>query len=555
MLKKGKNISYYIFQKYIFALCVLFLANTHIHSQNDNGYWDMYSSFPKYETRAIWMGTIGGIDWPRNKINVNFKSNNWKAQQDRHIAKQKQELIDILDKLQRANINTIILQTRIRGSVIYPSKIEPWDDCLTGYCNRDPGYDPLEFAINECHKRGMELHAWLVTIPIGTSTKQKKLGAKALIKTHPELCKTVGGEVFMIPGKKGTAEYMATLCKEIVSRYDVDGISLDYIRYPEKEYRFSDDELYKQNAGSNHLTKAEWRRNNISNIVKAVHDAVKPIKPWIKLSSSPLGRYNDLSRYPARGWDCFNTVYQDPKLWLANNWQDMLFPMMYFQGNLFYPFVFNWKEISSEHPIAAGLGIYFLDPKEGKNWTLNDVRAQIYTARNSKMGGVCFYRSYYLTNNYKGIYNTVCNEIFPYPALPQPMRWMGYTEIPEIPTNLERKNNCLTWNKVTSAKTHITYNIYASYTTPVDITKGENLIAVRVQDNSFYIQDSNLYYAVTAMDCYGNESEATFEASVVDKTPIINKDITYRTKVNNAIKKHFYTYINAKEKKKKKKKK
>ncbi|MBQ8737534.1 MAG: family 10 glycosylhydrolase, partial [Bacteroidaceae bacterium] len=111
---------------------------------------------PKHEIRAVWLTTISGIDWPRTL-----------AKNESGIKKQKQELTSILDKLKKANINTVLLQTRIRGSVIYPSDIEPWDECLTGKAGRHPGYDPLAFAIEECHKRGMELHAWIVSIPLG----------------------------------------------------------------------------------------------------------------------------------------------------------------------------------------------------------------------------------------------------------------------------------------------------------------------------------------------------------------------------------------------------
>ena len=527
----GKKLGFIVF------LCIHIATIT-----NAQGMWEEYTSFPKYETRAVWVGTIGGIDWPRKKVAVN--SNRREAS----IRNQKEEFISLLNNLQKANINTILLQTRIRGSVIYPSDIEPWDDCLTGHFDEGPGYDPLAFVIEECHKRGMDLHAWLVTIPVGTSAKQKKLGSKALIRSHPELCKTVRGEVFMLPGKTETAEYVASICKEIAEKYDIDGISLDYIRYPEASYSFNDNELYRKytSSVSDPLSLADWRRENISRIVKAVHDAVKPIKPWVKLSSSPLGRYDDLPRYTASGWDCFNAVYQDPKQWLDMGWQDELFPMMYFQGNLFFPFLFNWKEISSGHPVSAGLGIYFLDPKEGRKWTLNEVRAQIHTARKSDVGGVCFYRSQYLTGNYKGIYNAVCNEFFPCPSLPQPMTWMRDSVKPERPTGLKRSGNTLKWDEVGG---DVTYNIYASFTSPVDITRGENLLVAKLPKNmtNCPIQDAALFYAVTSMDRYGNESEPIQELWMPTGFESSDKVVT------NAIRQHFSQPVNLKKSKKNKK--
>lgn len=501
----------------ILAIFISFFANVSAFGQYVLNQWEQFSSSPKYETRAVWIGTIGGIDWPRIKANSL-----------RTLERQKQELTDMLDALRQANINTVLLQTRIRGSVIYPSDIEPWDDGLTGYCGKDPGYDPLAFAIEECHKRGMEIHAWMVTIPVGTSSKQSRLGGKAVSKTHPELCKTVNGEVFMIPGQPGTADYVASLCKELVTRYDIDGISLDYIRYPEKEYNFSDDNLY---TGSG-MSKADWKRANITRIVKAVHDAVKPIKPWVKLSSSPLGRYDNLPRYTASGWDCYNTVYQDPKLWLKEGWQDELFPMMYYQGNFFYPFVFNWKEISSGHPISAGLGIYFLDPKEGKKWTLNDIRAQMHVARNSQMGGICFYRAWYLVKNFKNIYPTVCDEFFAHPSLPQPMTWMKRTDTPPAPEVVIRQDRYMTWSTYDDKDYY--YNVYASFTSPVDITRGENLIAARVKDYYIEMPDTTLFYAVTVMDRFGYESPACQECP-----DIKHGKVQLKEEARSAIQRHY----------------
>lgn len=487
------------------------------------------ASYPKNEIRAVWLATIGGIDWPRTKAN-----------NDSGIECQKKELIDILDRLQRANINTVILQTRIRGSVIYPSAHEPWDECLTGHPGKNPGYDPLQFAIEECHKRGMELHAWMVCIPLGKQQKQKKFGSQSIMKKQPALCKTAGGEVFMIPGQSDTAEHIASMCREITEKYDIDGISLDYIRYPEKVYRFSDDNLYysltkslKQkkrtaaNTGiSNNHTDvgsiANWKRENITRIVRRVNEEVKSIKPWVKLSSSPIGKYNDLSRYSSHGWNCYNAVYQDPQAWLKDNLQDMLFPMMYFTGDNFFPFLFNWAENSYGHPVVPGLGIYFLDPREGR-WQLNDVRAEMYVSRHTDIGGIAFYRSDFLTRNCKGIYDCVCEEFFPYPSLQPRMTWASDTIAPPSPQNLRYEDGVLVWSEGHADSTfpdnysessYIYYNVYGSNTYPVDITRAENILATRITSSSLELSGraaSMRYFAVTASDRFGNESQAAQE--------------------------------------------
>ena len=476
---------------------------------------------PLRETRAVWLTTIGGLDWPRIQ-----------AIDARSRERQKQELIRILDQYQRANINTVIFQTRVRAALLYPSKIEPWELSLTGVAGKDPGYDPLAFCIDECHKRGMELHAWVVCIPIGTKERQAKYGAASLTKKRPELVKTAkGGEMFMIPGKPETADYIASICKEIVENYDVDGISLDYIRYPESIYNFSDENLYPRSSSQ---SKADWKRENITRIVRRVHDVVKPIKPWVKLSSSPIGKYKDTSRYSAGGWNGYNAVWQDPILWLKEDWQDLLFPMMYFTGNNYYPFLFQWAEMANGHPICPGLGIYFLDPREGR-WTLNEVRAEMHTARNSGIGGIAFYRGEFLTNNTKGIYDTTCDEFFPYPALTARMTWMGDTLAPPSPTHIKYVNGALQWGTPQALNGGLLYNIYGSNTYPVDVTKAENLLAARVTDTQWQLNaraQKVRHYAVTAMDRLGNESPALQEEKSTIELPehinvprLINRDL------------------------------
>ena len=464
---------------------------------------------PLRETRAVWLTTIGGLDWPRVH-----------AVDESSRQRQKAELISILDNYQKANINTVIFQTRVRAAVLYPSHIEPWELSLTGVAGKDPGYDPLAFCIDECHKRGMELHAWVVCIPIGTKERQAKYGSASLVKQHPDLVKTAkGGEMFMKPGNPQTAEYIATICKEIVENYDVDGISLDYIRYPESIFNYSDDELYPRSSTQ---SKAEWKRENITRIVKCVHDTVKPIKPWVKLSSSPIGKYRNTSRYSAGGWNGYDAVWQDPVLWLEKHYQDMLFPMMYFTGNNYYPFLYQWLEKSNGHPICPGLGIYFLDPREGR-WMLNEVRAEMHAARDAGIGGIAFYRGEFLTKNCKGIYDATCQEFFPHPALTARMTWMGDTVPPAAPTSLYIKEGTLFWSQPQTSlpmkgkegkSGTLLYNIYGSDTYPVNVTKAENLLAARVQDSFWRLNPKAnrvSHYAVTAIDRLGNESSALQE--------------------------------------------
>ena len=174
---------------------------------------------PKREFRGVWLTTLSGLDWPTAKANGISG-----------IKSQQEELRNILDKLKAANFNAVVMQVRTRASEKYPSAIEPWDACLTGKYGVSPGYDPLAFAIEECHKRGLQFHAWLVAIPGNKSAQSKALGKMSLDKRRPDLCLKTSEGYMLNPGLAGTADYLASLCEEITKNYDIDGISLDYIR-------------------------------------------------------------------------------------------------------------------------------------------------------------------------------------------------------------------------------------------------------------------------------------------------------------------------------------
>uniref|UniRef100_UPI004027D554 glycoside hydrolase family 10 protein n=1 Tax=Prevotella sp. TaxID=59823 RepID=UPI004027D554 len=444
---------------------------------------------PKYEVRAVWLTTIGGIDWPHSY-----------AQSERSAEKQKEELRAILDRLQKANINTVLLQTRIRATTIYPSQYEPWDGCLSGFPGKSPGYDALQFAIDECHKRGIEVHAWVVTIPVG---KWNSYGCRQLRKRFPRLIKRIDQDGYMDPEATQTGCYLAEMCREIVQRYDVDGIHLDYIRYPETwKFRISKDQA----------------RGNITRIVEKIHQAVKKEKPWVKMSCSPIGKFDDLSRYWSHGWNAYTKVAQDAQAWLKDGLMDELFPMMYFRGDQFFPFAIDWKEHSYGKIIAPGLGIYFLDPKEGK-WNISDITSELYHLRNIGEGHA-FFRNKFLLDNHQGVYDFVTAHFNRYPALVPPMTWES-NKRPQQPVTLcieenegtttLRWDNSLQYEDGTAIKTPSIYNnVYASKEYPVDVHDARNLILTRTTRRQLTTRTGNTptYYAVTTTDGFGNESRA-----------------------------------------------
>ena len=448
---------------------------------------------PKYEVRAVWLTTIGGIDWPHSY-----------AGSARSIERQKDELRAILDRLQRANINTVLLQTRIRATTIYPSAYEPWDGCLSGKPGKSPGYDALKFAIDECHRRGMELHAWVVAIPVG---KWNGAGCVRLRRRHPGLVRKIGGEGYMDPEKPQTAEYLADLCAEITGNYDIDGIHLDYIRYHE--------------TWPMKVSRRQGR-TNITNIVRAISRRVKSIKPWVKMSCSPIGKYKDLSRFSSYGWNAYERVCQDAQAWLRDGLMDELFPMMYFRGNQFYPFALDWNEHSYGRIVAPGLGIYFMSPGE-KDWPLADITREMLTLRHYGMGHA-FFRSKFFTDNVKGIYDFTAQSFNQYPALIPPMTWQSSAR-PSAPSGLSRRTledkvELLSWTPTDKDTTRIMYNVYSSREYPVNTDDARNLTVVRLRKSSLIIpHDPTRHYAVTATDRYGNESTPRQERHTKPDTP------------------------------------
>ena len=460
--------------------------------------WQLPASGREY--RAVWYCTLAGMDWPGRNI----------ARTEAQAEVQRELLRRDFDRLQAAGINTILFQTRIRSTMAYASKYEPWDGAFSGTPGVAPPYDVLQFAIDEAHRRGMELHAYLVAYPICTVEQAKKLGRKALPAQHPDLVQRCGDKWMMDPGVPGTAEYIAELCREIVERYDVDGIHLDYIRYPEKEIPFNDAKTYARYGNRQPL--AQWRRDNVTRTVRAVHDAVRAVRPWVRLSCSPIGKFANLPRQSAGGWNARDAVYQDAQLWLKEGWMDLLFPMMYFDAHNFYPFAYDWQQNAHQRIVAPGLGIYFLSPKEGK-WTIDQVTRQMHVLRQMGIGGYAYFRSQFLLDNHQGIYDFT-RQFNAQPALTPAMTWLDNTPpaLPAMGSRIEGHDLRIWWTPVADA-TPISYNIYR-----ID-PHGPTLVAQRLRTTQFVLQPAipahlHATYVVAAMDAYGNESpfSTTYEA-------------------------------------------
>lgn len=465
---------------------------------------------PKYEVRAAWITAVYGLDWPRTK-----------ATTPASIQKQKEELVEILDKLKEANFNTVLFQARTRGDVLYKSDIEPYNSILTGKSGKDPGYDPLAFAVEECHKRGMECHAWMVTIPLGGRKHVASLGKQSVTRRQPKICVPYKREYFLNPGNPKTKEYLMSLVKEVVERYDVDGVHFDYLRYPERAFRFPDSYDYRKYGNGRSLD--QWRRDNITEILRYIYKGVKQLKPWVKVSTCPVGKYRDTSRYSSKGWNAFHVVHQDVQGWLGEGIQDQIYPMMYFRGNAFYPFALDWQEQSNGRHVVPGLGVYFLHPSEG-DWSLDEIQRQINFIRNHHLAGEAHYRVKFVTDNTQNLYDILQNDFYAYPALQPPMTWAD-SIAPSAPSDLKAEQisegyTRLRWKASTDndKQNAPTYVVYASDELPVDTQSPANIVATGIRETEYIYAPilpwtTRRHFVVTAIDRYGNESEPSAPAS------------------------------------------
>lgn len=452
---------------------------------------------PAIEIRAVWLTTNWGLDWPS---------------QNKSVEQQKAELRNMLDELRKLNFNVVFFQTRARGAVLYNSKIEPKSTIY----NRSGNFDPLAFTIEECHKRGMECHAWIVTFPMGSERKPvAKKKQKALLANKPDNYRLVNNiEWYLDPGHPKTNEHIVSIVKEIVTNYDVDGVQFDYIRYPNNDRKFPDEVTYKKYGNGKSLY--DWRRDNINRLVTNIYDTVKSIKPWVQVSSSPLGRYQPLPHNPNDGWTARETVFQDAAQWLKEGKHDLLFPMMYYKDNLFFPFVDDWIANSNDRPIVPGLGTYQMMNEE-KKWPLSDITKQMTYTRENKAAGQAYFRAKNITTNLKGLKDSL-QVFYPYQAKLPPLKWLDNVA-PNSPLDMQvyLENDMLNIEWTGPEETEgMTYTVYYSKEEQPDVTDPRFILATRVKGNKIQIPirrgEFGFYYSVTASDRFHNESVPCFAA-------------------------------------------
>ena len=290
------------------------------------------------EFRAVWVATVANIDWP--------------SEPGLPVDIQKQEAIAILDTVQKLNMNAVIFQVRPQCDAFYPSKLEPWSYYLTGVQGQapQPFYDPLKFWIEQAHQRGLELHAWFNPYR-AHHPKGGPVTEASIVTKRPDLAKKLtNGYYWLDPANPGTQEHSLQVVMDVVQRYDVDGIHFDDYFYPYPSYNANRDfpdedswQAYLRSGGT--LSRGDWRRDAVNTFIKRLYAAIKKEKPWVKFGLSPFGIYRPHHPAAIKGFDQYNVLYADARLWLQNGWVDYFTPQLYWPINRFaqsYPLLLGW---------------------------------------------------------------------------------------------------------------------------------------------------------------------------------------------------------------------
>jgi uncharacterized lipoprotein YddW (UPF0748 family) len=455
----------------------------------------------KKEVRAIWMsrfdivGKGAGIESIKNNI------------------------INTFTKARDAKFNMIIYQVRGNGDAFYKSAFEPWSKILTGTLGKDPGWDPLEFALETAHSLGLELHVWVNTFPAWRVREEKPTESipRHILLQHPEwiICDLEGktmypdeGYISISPGIPEVREHITNVVMDIVRKYDIDGVHFDYIRYPEGANKsgYSHDAIsvqrYKSEEGNpNKLDWPDWQREQINEFVRNVYDSINSVKPWVKMSASVIGNYNKTA------WNGYNVVYQDPKKWMTENKIDFIVPMTYLRlGDEKSPFesaINDWKTMLTMRDIYPGLYASKASQKGGWGWEM--IWDEIKLLRETGFPGFAFFAMSSLMN----VWDEIKNAQFPYFSNIPEFRYKNSGK-PPIPKNIyiRRKNEnviTITWDNIPNDKNGqpYYYNIYRSKNKNMDFSTAQNLIYVTKRGQNTYIDSTagmNYYYSISALN-------------------------------------------------------
>lgn len=490
-------------------LCVFFLLLMAggVFAQVQTG-----SAYPKREFRASWIQSVNGQfrGMPTEKL--------------------KQNLIGQLNSLQKAGINAIIFQVRPEADALYASRLEPWSRFLTGVQGKapEPYWDPMQFMIDECHKRGMEFHAWINPYRTKTTLKSE-LAPNHVYNVHPEWFVTYGDQLYFDPALPESRRHICMVVSDIVSRYDVDAIHMDdyFYPYPIKGKDFPDDASFAR-FGGGFSNKGDWRRSNVNVLIKKLHETIREIKPWVKFGVSPFGIYRNESSDPlgskTKGLQNYDDLYADVLLWAREGWIDYNIPQIYW--HIGHPvadyetLVKWWARNTENRPLFIGQSVMnTVQNADPKNPSINQLPRKMALQRAYQtIGGSCQWPASAVVENAGKYRDALIAEYHKYPALPPVFDFMDN----EAPAKVRKMKPVWTEDGYilfwTAPKYKEEMNRAVQYVVycfndkeKVNIDDPSHIVAI-TRDNFYklpYEDGKTKYrYVVTALDRLHNESKS-----------------------------------------------
>ena len=481
----------------------------------------------KREMRAAWIATVYRIDWPTSTNNVTA---------------QKNELNSYLDQLQAQNFNAVFLQVRTMCDAFYQSSYEPWSSYLTGTRGQYPGYDPLQYAVEQCHVRGIQCHAWINPYRWSTGTNWNTPQDQELKNSGMLLSYNNGSTTYTIlnPGLRATRERIVNVIREIITNYDVDGIVFDDYFYPNgiPTNRNAEDYDLWNDSGVD-MTFADWRRNNVNMMVADVYNMIQETKPEVRFGISPAGvagtantsaSQHGVTPCPTGSDWQYNGIFSDPLAWLEQGTIDYISPQIYWKTNHstnpFGPLTDWWSYIANHYGRHhyASHSISFLASSSNTTSDWAEVTKQINYSRQyteNKAPGVVLYSAKNINGNNGGVSGLgayLLDNAFQHPAMIPAVTWKTAPSY-EAPSDLAQNGTELSWKSQDG--TLVKYSVYAvpNNVTLADATspsfggiKSDYLLGVSYRP--IYFLPSNYqtgyWYAVCIIDGYGNESAPAY---------------------------------------------
>lgn len=470
------------------------------------------SPYPKREFRGAWIQAVNGQfrGIPTEKL--------------------KQTLIDQLNSLQGAGINAIIFQVRPEADALYASQLEPWSRFLTGVQGQAPSpyWDPMQFMIDECHKRGMEFHAWINPYRVKTSLKSE-LSPNRLYNIHPEWFVTYNNQLFFDPALPESRRHICMVVADIVSRYDVDAIHMDdyFYPYPAKGMDFPDDASFARYGGG-FTNRADWRRSNVNILIQKIHETIRGLKPWVKFGISPFGIYRNEKNDPlgskTNGLQNYDDLYADVLLWARNGWVDYNIPQIYWQighpAADYETLVKWWAKNTENRPLFIGQSVMnTIQNADPKNPSMNQLPRKMALERAYQtIGGSCQWPASAVVENAGKYRDALVQEYHKYPALVPVFDFMDDKapgKVRKVKKVWTEDGYMLFWtppkakDEMDRAVQYVVYRFGDKE--KVNIDDASHIVAV-TRNNFYklpYKDGKNKYrYVVTALDRLHNESKS-----------------------------------------------